>query len=319
MHVPLGAARARASLTMRPPCGTIKRMGSRRRFLIGRLVVVLALALPVGCEKASYYGSPAPQPPVPQPVESILLTAVEPPDGAVDVAEDVVIQARFSRAPDPATVTTQTFRLIDGETKVPVDGAVVPVEEVPGEPATLYRFLPEAPLKVPSHPYRIEVGSEIAAPDGTTLDLELSPILMPCCFVTRTAVDTVPPHFFANGGQHAVAVSPMAIKLTWWPAFDNAGGTPPGLIHYAIYMGPGAEHIDFLGPVAVTTPGATAYTVSGLMPNTEYAFVIHPIDAAGNEDDNTEVVSARTWLSTGTTELTLLYSSDVFGTLEPCG
>jgi hypothetical protein len=282
------------------------------------LAAALVLGLLVGCEKAAYYGPPAPEPPVVPQVEPLLLTLVLPPDGSDDVPEDAAVEARFSRAPDPATVTTDTFLLLDEAAEEPVDGQIEPVVETPGAPAVAYRFVPSEPLQVPHHPYRIEFCEDILAPDGAGLDCELSPVRVPVHFVTRGAIDTVPPHFFAYG-HHATATGPHTIELTWYPAIDNLDGTPPAFLTYAIYAGEAATAVDLEHPFAVTSPGRLAYTVGGLTPNTDYFFIIHAIDEAGNEDDNTVTVSARTWLAAASTELTILYSADVFGTLEPCG
>ena len=91
------------------------------------------------------------------------------------------------------------------------------------------------------------------------------------------------------------------------------------MLYYAIYMGEVPDAINFTQPVAVTDPLETSRTIGGLSPSTTYYFVVHPIDEVGNEDPNPYVVSERTFLAEESTDVTILYSADVFGILEPCG
>lgn len=276
----------------------------------------LLLTVLLGCSKATYTGMPAgsvsPEAPVPEP---LLLVEVDPSDGATGIPGDRTIEARFSRAPNPATVTTATFRLIDEATETLANCRIEAVIEEPGEPATLFRLIPREPLELPDHPYRIELEPSIAAADGTILDLGASPVVPPCRFVTGQEPDTVPPFFFLFM-HNASAVSPTAVRLSWFPAFDDR--SPPLRLRYAIYAGTAPDTIDLDSPVASPASGLMEVTVGGLSPDTTYHFVIHAIDEAGNEDDNEVTVSARTW-PPGPTELTILYTADVFATLEPCG
>ena len=295
--------------------GQLRPRGGYRSFALFLIMLVLS----AGCEKAAYYGPPPPEPPAVQPLnEPLFVVSVTPADGAEDVSCDACIEVRFSRPPDPATVTGASFVLVDEITDAVVPGSVEPAAGDPAEPATAYRLTPAEPLAVPHHPYRIELTETIAAPDGTALDLELSLVSTPCRFVTEGEPDTEPPWFFYYD-VHAEAIGPTAVRLRWFPALDNPGGTPSYRLTYAIYLGTAPDAIDFTQPAAVTQPMETSQTVGGLNPNTTYYFVVHPVDESGNEDDNTIVVSAHTWLPADTTELTILYSADVFGSLEPCG
>ena len=290
-------------------------------FALAATLVVLAgvLAGVVGCDKAVYYGPPAPEPPTPQPLsQPLLLLSITPRDGAEDVPADTAVEARFSRALAPSTVTAATFRLVDEASGDLVPAGITAVDEGSNEPPTLFRLVPDAALKVPHCRYRIEVTEDIAATDGIPLDLTLSPAATPCHFVTQGLPDIEPPRFFFYDVR-AAPVSATAIRLWWFPALDNPDGTLPYRLVYALYQGETADGIEYERPVAVTLPGETEHVVGGLTPNTPYYFVVRPIDEAGNEDDNTVVVTANTWMAAEETELTVLYSADVFGTLEPCG
>jgi len=271
-----------------------------------------------GCTKAAYYGPPAPEPPARPAAEPLLLLSVTPSDGSTDVAEDVVIEFRFSLPPDPETVNPSTVRLVDESTETQVDSSLSPVTEEAGSAAVLFRLTPARLLELPLHPYRVEFSKDIRTPGGTKIDFSRSPVTPPVRFTTRSIVDTDPPRFFYYDA-HAEPAGPTSIKLKWFPAIDNAGGSPPGRLSYAVYTGSDPDSINLDQPAALTLPGATEYVLGGLEPNTTYYFVIHAVDEAGNEDRNHYVISARTFLASESTELTILYSADVFGTLEPCG
>ena len=268
-----------------------------------------------GCTKTAYQG-PAPSDgatPPPKP-PALLLLDLSPRDGASDVPVDTAIEAVFSRAPDPATVTSVTFALIDEVAGVPVPADVA---QAPGD-AARFVLTPRRALDAPSHPYLVRIEPCIAAADGARLDVIASPVALTTRFTTGRAPDTTPPRFFFYA-HRAEAVGPTAIKLAWFPAVDAEGGSPMHKLRYAIYMGPAADAIDTTQRRALTEPGAAATTISGLTPGTTYHFIIRPVDEAGNEDDNTVTVSAHTWVEAETTDLTLLYTADVFSMLEPCG
>ena len=278
---------------------------------------IAALLLVAGCEKAVYYGQPPPEPGDEPAEESLLLVSLVPGHGATEVPEDVTVEARFSLPPDPASVTTATFRLFDVSANRQVASGVEAVVEEPGASPTLFRLTPAAPLRVSQRSYRIEFAPGIITDDGLPLDLDASAVVTPARFTTRGPPDTLPPHFFYYN-VHARAISATAIELSWFPALDEAG-TPMYMLYYAIYMGEVPDAINFTQPVAVTDPLETSRTIGGLSPSTTYYFVVHPIDEVGNEDPNPYVVSERTFLAEESTDVTILYSADVFGILEPCG
>ena len=279
------------------------------------ITFVLALACTASCDKSVYRGGGNTAGPA---VAPFLLVSVDPPDGARDAQADTVISACFSRPPDPALVTSLTFRLVDEELGVEVAADIAPAGAPEGAAAACYELRPKAPLALPEHPYRIELSPCIAAADGTRLDTAHSAV--PCTnrFATGALPDVDPPHFFYYA-HRAAALSATAIALAWFPAVDREGGSPPSELRYAVYQGTDPGAIAYDRPAALTLPGTLQCVVGGLAPNTEYFFVIRPRDEAGNEDDNTVSASARTFLAAETTELTLLYTADVFANLEPCG
>jgi len=270
-------------------------------------------ALAAGCDKSVYRGGgggtaePAAPP--------FYLVSVSPPNGALDVRPDAVVTACFSRAPATGAVTGLTFRLIDEES-----GAEVPADVAPANVAAgaCYRLAPRAPLALPERRYRIEISPCIAAADGARLDIGLSTAPCTCRFTTGAIPDTYAPYFFFYA-HRAAAVSASAISLAWFPAVDPAGGSPSSRLRYAVYQGPSPDAIGYDRPAVLTLPGALQCIVGGLEAATDYFFVIRPRDEAGNEDDNTVAVGARTFLAADTTEIALLYTADVFGNLEPCG
>ena len=270
-------------------------------------------ALAAGCDKSVYRGggAGAAEPSAPP----FYLVSVAPPDGALDVPSNAVVTACFSRAPAAGAVSGLTFRLIDEES-----GAEVPADIAPPGIAAgpCYRLAPKAPLALPRRRYRVEISPCIAAADGARLDVDRSTAPCTSRFTTGAIPDTYAPYFFFY--QHrAEAVSASAIALSWFPAIDPAGGSPFHRLRYAVYQGPSADAIGYDRPVLLTLPGTLQCVVGGLEPATDYCFVIRPRDEAGNEDDNTVAVGARTFFAADTTRIALLYTADVFGNLEPCG
>ncbi len=279
------------------------------------ITFALALAFTAGCDKSVYRGGGTASTPAATP---FLLVSVSPPDGARGVEADAVVAACFSRPPDPALVTSLAFRLVDEELGAEVAADIVPAGAAGGAAATCYELRPKAPLALPGYAYRIELSPCIRAADGTALDTARSAVPCTSRFTTGALPDVDPPHFFFFAHK-AAALSATAIALAWFPAFDREGGSTANELRYAVYQGTAPNDITYDRPAALTLPGALQCLVGGLAPNTEYFFVIRPRDEAGNEDDNTVVVSARTFLASETTELTLLYTADVSANLEPCG
>lgn len=95
--------------------------------------------------------------------------------------------------------------------------------------------------------------------------------------------DTTPPVF--GGVVSATALSQTSGGLTWNAATDNI--SPSANIIYLIYMAAAPGGQNFGVPSYTTTPGATAYTLTGLSPNSSYYVVVRAVDEAGNIDGNT--------------------------------
>jgi len=289
--------------------------------LILFVVSIFCIISLISCSKSTYEGpaieisEPGGQPTSPEP---FFVVSVTPADGETGVFQDAVVRVRFSYPPAAGNVTNETFRLIDETTNSSVVANVEPVIEEPESEPTLFQLTPTHPLQIPFNPYRIELSSCISSIDREPIDFDLSEVPLPSSFETEIGPDTVPPRFLFYTIS-AIPLSSTSVSLSWPLAFDVENRTPPPLIYYAVYAGADSNNIDFETPVVVTMPGITKCTVTGLSPNTLYYFVIHPIDEAGNEDDNNIVITARTFLSEDSRSLTILYSSDVFATLEPCG
>jgi hypothetical protein len=100
-----------------------------------------------------------------------------------------------------------------------------------------------------------------------------------------TQADTIPPVF---GGVTSVTTAPEAsLTVAWSPATDNL--TPTAGIVYDVFLSTtsGGENLNL--PDAVSAPGATSVTITGL-PNasTTYYLIVRAVDAAGNVDTNPE-------------------------------
>lgn len=106
---------------------------------------------------------------------------------------------------------------------------------------------------------------------------------------TSPAPDTTAPLF--TGLAAATAASTSQVNLTWLPASDDR--TAPSAIVYQVFRGtsPGST---FSSPAYTTSPGATSFSVTGLVAGTTYAFAVRAKDLAGNLDGNTVVKTATT-------------------------
>lgn len=129
--------------------------------------------------------------------------------------------------------------------------------------------------------------------------------------------DRTPP-CFETLSLRAEARGREVVWLGWEAATDGDSGTPASELRYAIYLAPASEALETVEPARVIEGGATEALVDGLTPATTYRFVVRARDEAGNEDDNLTVAQATTWAQ-NPGELTLLYTADVGGRLEPCG
>lgn len=100
---------------------------------------------------------------------------------------------------------------------------------------------------------------------------------------TLETPDTTPPTF--GGLESATALSATDVQLQWSAATDDK--TPSPEIVYLIYMAMVSGGQDFNTPTAMTDPGTTDYTVTGLSPETMSCYVVRARDKAGNTDSNT--------------------------------
>ncbi|SBT44864.1 glycoside hydrolase family 44 protein [Micromonospora auratinigra] len=87
----------------------------------------------------------------------------------------------------------------------------------------------------------------------------------------------------APGRPTAGPVASDSVALSWAPATDNVGVT-----------GYDVHRLDASGTVKVGSATGTAYTVTGLNPDTAYTFVVTARDAAGNVSAASPGLSVRT-------------------------
>jgi hypothetical protein len=105
--------------------------------------------------------------------------------------------------------------------------------------------------------------------------------------------DTTAPTF---GGVTSVATAPQAsLTISWSPATDP--DTPAAAIVYDVFLATAAGMENLNVPDAVSLPGATSLTVSGLLASTKYYVVVRAVDPAGNEDLNPENVIEMSGMS----------------------
>ncbi|MFO0677471.1 MAG: hypothetical protein U0169_13130 [Polyangiaceae bacterium] len=105
-----------------------------------------------------------------------------------------------------------------------------------------------------------------------------------------SAPDSTKPTF--GGIVSANATSTTSITLGWNAAADDV--TLPASMRYRIYAAPSANAQVFTTPLATTTPGATSFVVASLLAEKTYWFVVRAVDAADNESENLEELSATT-------------------------
>lgn len=107
---------------------------------------------------------------------------------------------------------------------------------------------------------------------------------------TLSGSDNQPPTF--AGVASAVAGSETTVNLSWAAASDNVSAASQ--ISYAIYRG-SSPSLAYTTPAYTTQQGATSFVAGGLAANTTYWFAVRARDQAGNEDTNTNTLSAKTW------------------------
>jgi hypothetical protein len=100
-------------------------------------------------------------------------------------------------------------------------------------------------------------------------------------------VDTMAPVF--AGVTSVTSAAESALTISWAAATDDL--TPPAAIVYDVYLATAAGQENLNLPNAVSLPGATSVTVSGLpQASTKYYVVVRAVDAAGNVDLSPESV-----------------------------
>jgi hypothetical protein len=99
-----------------------------------------------------------------------------------------------------------------------------------------------------------------------------------------TATDSVAPAF--GGAFSARDMGGPGLRLSWTSATDN---TYP--ITYNIYVSPTPAGFDFAHPAATTTTTAGVFDLGGLTLRRNWYVVVRAMDALGNEEKNTVVVS----------------------------
>ncbi|MCZ6691467.1 MAG: Ig-like domain-containing protein [Planctomycetota bacterium] len=206
-----------------------------------------------------------------------------PPMSAAAVAPTEKIRVTFSEPILPATVDFSSFQVTNLSTLIPATGSLSfnPF-------STEVTFTPDT-LLIIGDTYQIMLTIAIEDSDGSGLFIS-SATPVPSQFTVDTAVDTVEPIF--SGAASATAVSEQSIELMWIPAADLV--SPQSEIVYFIYSSTTSGMQDFQSPDAVTSPGGTAFLVTGLLPSTNYFFVVRSRDLHGNFDSNATEVSAST-------------------------
>ena len=110
---------------------------------------------------------------------------------------------------------------------------------------------------------------------------------------TLAGPDVTPPTF--AGATSATALDSTSVQLDWAPATDDIA--PAGQIVYNVYIALTPAGQSFGTPDATSAPGATSFVVGGLLPQTDYFFVVRAEDPSGNEETNTIERSDRTFIS----------------------
>ena len=103
------------------------------------------------------------------------------------------------------------------------------------------------------------------------------------------------PPTFAGLATHTLDPTLRTIRFTWAPAADDA--TPPAGIVYEVFQRSATDTYDPLAPIAMSAPGATEITVTGLAPATTSFWTVRARDADFNYDANTVEVSGTTFVS----------------------
>ncbi|MBI2060142.1 MAG: fibronectin type III domain-containing protein [Nitrospirae bacterium] len=108
---------------------------------------------------------------------------------------------------------------------------------------------------------------------------------------TQAGADTTPPTF--SGISSATAVSSSKINLAWFAAYDGVTLTS-ALVYDVCQSTTSGSCASSFAATYSSSAGATAYSATGLTPDTPYYFVVRAKDTAGNRDTNTVQKSAVT-------------------------
>ncbi|MDH5655093.1 MAG: SUMF1/EgtB/PvdO family nonheme iron enzyme [Spirochaetia bacterium] len=102
--------------------------------------------------------------------------------------------------------------------------------------------------------------------------------------------DTIPP--IVPGAFTSPTQGPSQIDFTWTAATDDITGS--GAMRYEICMNLNTPYCDAFQTIYTTSPGALAYSATGLTPLTTYYFKIRAVDEAGNQGPASAELSVTT-------------------------
>ena len=94
--------------------------------------------------------------------------------------------------------------------------------------------------------------------------------------------DSMPPLF--AGASAAFALTDTTIEVSWTPATDNVD--PTSVLIYNVYSSQVSGAQDLTTPDLTSAAGSTTEIVPGLLPDTNYFFIVRAMDTSGNEDTN---------------------------------
>jgi hypothetical protein len=139
---------------------------------------------------------------------------------------------------------------------------------------------------IPGEQHTVTLTASVQSATGTPLT--------PTTFTfTPSNVEVVRPTFLGANVIPDGSIGTTSVTLSWSAASDNA--TAAGSILYDIYLSTDGCFDFAEGPIMPEPlAGATSFTVSNLQSNTFYEFIVRARDAAGNDDGNATVRSAKT-------------------------
>jgi hypothetical protein len=219
-------------------------------------------------------------PPPPGPT-SFIVNFRFPASGATNVPRGTAIYIGFNNTVNPATVTSANVRLLLG--------AVEQATSLFYDPClNRVRIVPGAPLN-PSMIYTVDLTAGVTNNVGTAL----TPTSYD--FTSSPSADGVRP-VFDNTGNASMAVSITEVQLDWNDASDNVDLA--GALFYDIYQATPAGCFNFAAaPTATVGPGVLTAQIGGLLPRTNYSFIVRARDSAGNQDLNVDIFQVTTMTS----------------------